>query len=354
MTIEENLVKYNWTPLHTRILAHRIGDGTVNVHGHYVWDNKNPTEFLMLAQQLEIKVWGPVVCKKWGTSKIVISKKVFQRFGDIIEADGIKLLRNSAYLIKNIQKLPYSHQLQTICALIVDDGCCKNWMLTLFEDQNKETINVVYELWNSMFPTTAKISSIVTKKGTTVYHIYVNKEGIIKLKEKIDEAVSQMGYLAGLWWKQDALNLRYKKATSKQAIKLEDTKKDKEFRKEQIWNLFKNQETISFSEIKEHLNLSNDRIRLILEEFFQNNSLFVTKAGCRSRYSLTKIDISEEHRKEIVLDYIEKNTCIRNREAQQLFDLSPEQTGVILHSLVQKNIIKKVGNYQKTVYTLPD
>lgn len=354
MTIETNLENCNWTPLHTRILAHRIGDGTVNVHGHYVWDNKNPSQFLLLAKQLGIKVWGPVVCKKWGTSKIMISKKFFQHFGNIVEADGKNLSRNSAVLIRSIEKLPFPHKLQTFCALIVDDGCCKNWMLTLFEDQNKETVDAVYHLWNSIFPATAKISFIVTKKGTTVYHIYINKLGIIQLKEAIDKAMLEFGMLAGLWWKQDALNKRYKKATNERASILEDTKNENEFRKAQILNFVRAKEKVSFSEIQNNLHLSTDRTRLLLNKLIKQNFMFVSKASCRSLYSITKIDVSEGYRKRLVLDYIKKNNYIHNRDAQRLFNLGPEQTGTILHRLVKMNLIQKVGNYQKTIYTLPD
>lgn len=36
--LENKLEEIGWTPLHTRILAHRIGDGSVNHYGktHYV------------------------------------------------------------------------------------------------------------------------------------------------------------------------------------------------------------------------------------------------------------------------------------------------------------------------------
>lgn len=144
MDIKANLKKYNWTPLHTRIVSHRIGDGTVNYYGHYVWDNKTPEEFIELTKKLGINIWGPTRCKKWGTSKIIIHKNLFLKFGKIIEADGNLLLKNSVYLIENIKKMPRSHKMQTLFALLVDDGCCTNWMLTLFEDQHKDVVDSVY------------------------------------------------------------------------------------------------------------------------------------------------------------------------------------------------------------------
>lgn len=352
MTIEENLKEYNWTPLHTRILSHRIGDGTVNVHGYYVWDNKYANEFMELARQLNIKFCGPFICKKWGTNKIVVSTKLFQKFAKVVDADAKILIQDRAFLMENITKLPKQHQLQTIFALLVDDGCCTNWMLTLFEDTNKEVVEKAHQLWESFFPNTANIQFIVTPKGTKVYHIYVNREGIIKFKEEVDKAEREFGNLAGIWWKKEALEKRYTKAVSKRAKDLNETKELKEKRKNIIVEHLKEHNSMTFKEAKKLLNLSTDRTRLILGELAQEKELFVINSTWRARYSMVNEDISQEYREQIILNYLKSNHSICNREAQTMLNLGPEQTYVVLRRIVKKGSIKKIGTYQKACYML--
>lgn len=132
-----------WTPLHTRFISHRIGDGTVNVYGKPVWDNKHITEFVKLAEFLNFKLWKPVKGDSFGTYKIVMPRYAFEKFGKIFNKDIEMLIQDPVYLLDAIKELPEEHKLQTILALITDDGSCKGWLLVVFEDQNKETVDKV-------------------------------------------------------------------------------------------------------------------------------------------------------------------------------------------------------------------
>jgi len=351
-SIEENLKNNNWTPLHTRIISHRIGDGTVNYYGHYVWDNKNPHEFIDLTKKLEIKIWGPTLCKKWGTSKIIIHKNLFLKFGEIIETDGNRLLRNPAYFIETIRKMPRAHKLQTLFALLVDDGSCINWMLTLFEDQHKEVVNSVYQLWNDLCPSTAKISELVTPKGTRVYHIQINREGIIFFKNEVDKAVNEFGELAGIWWKQEPLNRRYEKATNRRALLINDTKNKKELKDKILIDYLTNRRSATFTEIKNILSISTDRARRILRRLAKEKKLFLIDAGNKARYSMVEENISQEYREQIILHWIEENQSVGNKEIRKLFKIGSELAGVILNRMCKKKLLKKVNNYQKARYIL--
>lgn len=284
--IQNNLEAKNWTPLHTRLVSHRIGDGGVNTYGHYTWDNKKPEKFIELAKKLDIKIWGPIQSDKWGTQKIIIHKKLFQKFGRITKSDEHGLLEDPVYLLEIIKELPKEHQLQTMLAILVDDGCCKNWMLILFEDQHKEIVEAVYELWNSLYPNTATIKVYLTKKKTKVYHIFVNRDGIIQLYEDLEKTTKKFGELAGIWWKSDALYKRYLKTISDSARKCNETKILRETRKNQVINNLKKQNSMTFRNIKYLLDLSDDRTRLIVKDLINEKRIVLIGKTKFSKYCL--------------------------------------------------------------------
>ena len=145
--MEGRLSSINWTPLHTRFISHRIGDGTCNYYGHFVYDNKNICHFLNLADKLNIKIWGPIKGDNYSTKKVIISKKIFNNFSNLFNLTSEQLLRDPVKLLDIIFKFPEEHKLQTILALIVDDGSCNRWMITVFEDQNKAIFDKVKELF---------------------------------------------------------------------------------------------------------------------------------------------------------------------------------------------------------------
>ena len=209
---EKKLESIGWTPLHTRILAHRIGDGGVNYYGHFVYDNKHMEEFIELLNFLNIKYWGPVRSDKYGTKKVIIPKKTFRDFASIFKLNHEVLIKNPVFLLETIAKLPEEHRLQAILAFIVDDGSCNRWMPTIFEDQNKEVFDRVKSIWNDIFPSTFRWYIQLTKKGTKVYHLDTNRVGILALAQSIEETVNKYGKYANLWWKQKDFDKRHNKS----------------------------------------------------------------------------------------------------------------------------------------------
>lgn len=284
--IEDRLLNINWTPLHTRLISHRIGDGTVNFYGHFVYDNKSVKHFLDLVDKLNINIWGPIKGDCYNTKKIIIPKKIFNNFSNLFNLTSEKLLRDPVRLLDFISQLPEEHRLQAVFALIVDDGSCNRWMITIFEDQNKLVFDEVKKLWDSVFPNTSSVYVQTTKKGTKVYHLNSNRNGVILLQEKIFKAVKKYGPLANLWWKQKDLDERYSKAVSKRAKQLNYTKEFTEENKQRILNYFIKNKFITTKDTMKLLNLSLDRTRLILNKLIQESKIFLIDAGRKSYYIL--------------------------------------------------------------------
>src|ERR1700690_958119 len=96
--------KLEWTPLCTRFLAHRLGDGTVNVHGRAVWDNNRPEHFLKLCELLKIDVWKPT--KSGKCTKIIMPNCIFDEYANLYGYNSKLLRQDSEYLAKTFLERP--------------------------------------------------------------------------------------------------------------------------------------------------------------------------------------------------------------------------------------------------------
>lgn len=334
-----------WTPLHTRVIAHRIGDGTLNYYKKIVWDNKHIEGMLGLLNKLNIKYWKPIKGDKYGTYKMVLPKFLFEEFSNKFDRDYNQNIEDPCYLLDSIQLLDKEHKLQALCALITDDGSFVNWVPVIFEDQNEKTVMKVKRLWDSLFPGNSRVSYILTKKGTKVYHLYSNRDGVIKLFKEIKNAKNKFGDFADLWHKQKDLETRFKKATNKRADVLYETKVNKERWKNVVLDGFKSKRILRFSEIKKILNLDKYRTWRITNKLVKERKIFLIDAGNKSRYSLEDIDISQDHRERVILDFVKNNKIIKTRDVCKLLDLKMGQSYKILKRMVNKKIIKQSRDY---------
>lgn len=336
-------MRTDWTPLHTRLIAHRVGDGTVNSYGVPVYDNKNMDSFIELTNHLKIKTWKPVISDKYGTKKICIPVDVFKKFSIICKCDYRALINEPVFLLDNIMKLGSEHRLEALLAAIVDDGSCKRWSICIFEDQNKATVDKINDLWDSLFPTKLKSSIIITKRGTKVFHLFCNREGIIRLYESIQRITKKYGYLASLWWKQKDLESRYLKATSERARQINETFKKRDNWNKKILEHIKDRGFITNNATMKLLGLSKYRTLRVLSKLAKNEKLILIKAGNRSRYVLVREDISLENREKLILDYLNENKYIQNKNARKILDLKESQTLKILNSMVESRLVKRIN-----------
>lgn len=343
-----------WTPLHTRLVAHRIGDGTIDVHKNAVWNNKRICGFLRTSAKLNIKLRKPVTSDVYGTYKIVIPKELFSKFAELVSADEDLLRNSSQYLLDNILKMSEEHKLQAILALIFDDGCCKNWLLIVFEDPNKDLVEKALQLWQSLFGDTAWMASHKTKRGLDVFHIYANREGIIQLYNKIS-AFKYRPYFTDLWEKQKDLEERYLKTQSKKALEQVETgNKQPQWEKIIVEHLFQNRHT-TILEAQRILRLTKDRTRKCLERMRKKKIIFLSNMGRRSRYTLEAEENDFVGRSKILLDYLKNHNQIVNKDTKQLLDLSASHSYKILKKMVTHGLLKQIkSSCQKTRYILPE
>lgn len=349
-----NMEFETWTPLHTRIIAHRIGDGTVNFYNRAVWDNKHTEEFENLCKLLGIKLWKPTVNKSKGTKKIIIPTLLYQNFGRLYNKDYIRLIKDPVYLVDSILSLPEAHRIQALMSIVLDDGSCVNWRMTVFEDTKEHLVQCVQTLWESLFPNTSKTGSIVTKHGTKVYHLYSNRDGIVQFYHKIQESIFEYGYIGSLWWKHSDLKNRYLKTISLKAKQLKETKESRPHWKKLVLDYLKKHQNITVKEACLFLGLTRWRVFRLLGKLVKERKIILIKAGNRSRYSLKMEDISEDGRQSKILNYLRLNSSISNKDARMLLDLKASKTFKILKKMVNKGLLEQMKRSNiKTFYALP-
>jgi hypothetical protein len=165
-------------------------------------------------------------------------------------------------------------------------------LASIFVDQNYETSICVKSIWDSLFPNTSSIKTNSTPKGTKIYRIYANRIGIINYYRLLQIEIQKYGDLAGLWWKQEQLKKRYETATNNTANKLQETKIMKEEWKIIILDYLKENQFASFNELKLKLNLSSDRLRLLLKTLASEKRLYLIHASKNSKYLTMSIKTS--------------------------------------------------------------
>jgi len=277
-----------WTPLHHRIISHRIGDGTVTTQRTVSWDNKHIIGFCMLCRTLKIKVNNPVRSDLYGTMKTTIPNYLYKSFANIFDKDYEKLKSNRAYLLDSTSQLPDDFKFQTILSVITDDGSCSSWLLVVFEDMDKTVVKKVQALWESLFPKTSSINFHFTKKGKKVYHLYANRDGIVRLYKKLEETLEEYGPFAGLWWKEEALLRIYLKAVSQRGRMLEERRRMKDVRANALMNLVKEQGYATLKDIQKEFNLSRDRAVLLVYDLRRSKKLKLVGHTYHAKYVLVK------------------------------------------------------------------
>lgn len=254
-----------FTPLHYRVMGHRLGDGTFSFQNKAVWDNSKPEFFLELCKHLDLDTGTAV--KSGDCWKIALPTQMFDSYADLYGYDSLLLRKDPVYLARTFFDKSEDDRLQVLCACFFDDGSSCSWRPVLFEDCKGDLAEIVLELWNSVFKSNAKMdTNTVTKAGTRMYHVVLNRDGFVDFYEKIKESERRLGHLAGFWFKEDDVNWRYSKATSPTAMKLTETRKNTDKWMESVLLLVENNKSVSMKQIVKHLGLTIDRCRKVVHK----------------------------------------------------------------------------------------
>src|SRR3989344_6536142 len=191
-------------PLHFRIAASVIGDGTISrVEGHtfFVWSQKE-TKRMEELQRLLLKT----NFKKRG-DKITIPTIIMQLVSNALDMQ-IKDFSKENFLKKCIL-LPKEYRLQVLTAIIEDEGSFdKNRLLIRMSDKN--IMDLVCDLIDSLNYDRTKLREYTEKskysdKNILMYRTEMNIRGLKKFNEDLEAMKQKYSYLAGLWRKSGKL-----------------------------------------------------------------------------------------------------------------------------------------------------
>ena len=84
----------------------------------------------------------------------------------------------------------------------------------------------------------------------------------------------------------------------------------------------------------------------------KKKSIYLTKIGRKSRYTLKKEDDGFNQWSKKILSYLEKHKYTKNKEVKELLEFSSSYSYKILKKMVNEKILKQTSLYRGTKYSL--
>ncbi len=269
-------------PLHFRMVAHIIGDGTISTRSGYkffIWCQKG-TENM---EQLQKLLLGANFTKQ-KDDKITIPSTVVQFVSHSL---GIPFKEfNKRVFLKSCLPLPREYQIQVLSAIIEDEGSLDKNRLIIRMSDRYIMENICYLIDRLNYDRTQLRMYVDKNKFSTtiMYRTDINIRGIKKLSNDLQIMKQKYGYLAGLWTKDKKLQHLSKSHTLLDAYKRHEEITPK------IMAKFINNDMVLFSEVKKDYNLTDDQTTSILR--FMKNKYLIKKIG-RGRYIKNEVPKSD-------------------------------------------------------------
>jgi hypothetical protein len=248
--------------------------------------------------------------------------------------------------------MPEEHRLQAVLAAIFDDGSIKSWELCVFKDWHEPVVNGVRALWESLFQGTSRVYTFLTPKGTRVFELRANRDGILQLWEKVQDAVKTYGPLAGLWEKETELAERVSRAQTRRAMTLCRTRENAGAWREAICNYAAERPSFSREEVSRLLGVSRYGAYRQLRRLRIEGRIFTIRAGNRARYSAIYEDTRDSARFQRIAGLASEQGRVCNRDVRLLFGLGEARAYVLLKRMVGRGLLSEVGGsprYRKYV-----
>jgi len=248
-------VKVN--PLHFRIAAHIIGDGTIStIDGYkcFTWSQKETKSM----EQLQKQLFGTNFKKR--RDKITIPSTAVQLVSNVLEIPIERF--NKERFLKECLSLPKEYRLQILTAIIEDEGSFdKNRLLIRMADKN--TMDLICCLIDMLNYDRTELRKYVEKskysgKNINMYRTEINIRGLKRFNKDLGKTKQKYGNLAVLWTKYEKLEKISKSYT------LMDTYDKHNELIPKIRERFLKRRKILFSEIKTTFNLTDNQTMSLL------------------------------------------------------------------------------------------
>lgn len=240
--------------IHTRIVSHIIGDGTIT--SNYTWCQKDISPM----KNLQERLFG----RSLGTESNVITIpriliKIVKKSLNLKQKNLTKI-----NLLSSLLKLPKEHKIQVLTAIIEDEGTCDINRITI-RMKDKEIMVLITKLMDSLNYARSNLTRQYYKRYGVKYEVWrvsMNIKGIKKYWSDLEDIEKTRGLSLSLWKKREKV-----KELSTHKSNIDGWNRNKRLRLEILkLGRFKN---ISFDSIKTGLNLTgNETISLL--RYMQN------------------------------------------------------------------------------------
>lgn len=282
---------YSVSPLLIRLVAHTIGDGGFYLHNAQ-WIQKKVAPIINLQKQL-LGVYGKIVINCNEVEHTSIMALYIKLACAVLGIQRNEI--SSAKFIRACMKLPKDYKVQTLAAVIEDEGRIQpnsgSMIITMKDSDIVKSLaklmeNLGYD--HSRITKTKNLEFSSSRKNSPsrqngfLYRVNLRILGAHKFYHDLNEIISKYGELAGLWKKQKQLqNLM----SSNDGRKARGEKLNRDLAKKTINLMKKNSEKITYKELKKYLNVSHHRTGSVVRRLYNKKIL---KKVSRGYYTLIK------------------------------------------------------------------
>jgi len=183
------------SPLHIRIISHLIGDGTIG--SNYTWCQKDVTPLEVLIK----KLLGTNLKRR---DQVVTIPRIIVKIG--LAALNLNLDDlTKEKLLKKLISLPKKYRIQTLTAIIEDEGTCDINRITI-RMMNKEIMVLIIELIDSLNYSRSNLTTQYYKRydiKNEVWRASMNIKGIKKYWSDLKDIEKTQGRPLSLWKKRE-------------------------------------------------------------------------------------------------------------------------------------------------------
>jgi len=250
--------------IHTRIVSHIIGDGTIT--SNYTWCQKDVFPMKILQERL----FG----RSLGTQSNVIT---IPRILIKIVKKALNLKQNNLTkvdLLKGLINLPKKYKIQTLTAIIEDEGTCDKNRITI-RMRDKEIMILVTKLIDSLNYVRSNLTRQYYKRygvKNDIWRVSINIKGIKKYWLDLEDVEKANGHSLSLWKKREKI-----KELSAHKPNIDGWDRNKRLRLKILKpGRFKN---VSFDSIKTELSLTRNETMSLLRYMQNKGEINKVKRG---------------------------------------------------------------------------
>ncbi len=331
-----------YTPLHTRLLAHIIGDSALEKNSCR-WYQKNIEGLQALSKLIKnlININTKIIKDTCGIPFLLI--KIICSVLDINITD----IKKCAY-VSSIAELSKDHKIQFLSGIIVDEGSIRKSTINI-TNTNYNLLRGLVKILDSLSYSHSGIKRVknceigkkiwIKNKECKInfqqYILTVHADSIFKLNKELKKHIQKYGKVAGLWHKQHALNHWAKKVDINYIHKARKTKRHI------IPKIFQlvEQKPYKVGEIAQILDISYIRAYKILYRLKNRGEIKKCSAGIFSSNNF-----EGPYQKTIwekILPII-KERPINIKEIPREIEETPKSVSALLTKLNKKGVIKRL------------